>query len=61
VILSTAHAAKFPETVLEATGDDAPLPTRCESLKERGEVFERVPNDLGIIKDYIRANIVADA
>ncbi|MEE2930470.1 MAG: threonine synthase [Pseudomonadota bacterium] len=61
VILSTAHAAKFPETVLEATGDDAPLPTRCESLKERGEAFERVPNDLGIIKDYIRANIVADA
>ena len=61
VILSTAHAAKFPETVLEATGEDAPLPTRCESLKERGEVFERIPNDLGIVKDYIRAKTVADA
>lgn len=61
VILSTAHAAKFPETVLEATGEDAPLPTRCENLKERGEVFERIPNDLGIVKDYIRAKTVADA
>ena len=61
VILSTAHAAKFPETVLEATGDDAPLPARCDSLRDRGEVFERIPGDLSIVKDYIRANMVADA
>ena len=54
VILSTAHAAKFPETVLEATGEDAPLPSRCEALKSRGEVFERVPNDLKVIQDFIR-------
>ena len=61
VILSTAHAAKFPETVLEATGDDAPLPGRCEALKARGEVFERISNDLAIVKDFIRSNAVADA
>ncbi|MEL6693949.1 MAG: threonine synthase [Pseudomonadota bacterium] len=35
VVLSTAHAAKFPETVKEATGLDAPLPTRTQSLIER--------------------------
>ncbi|MEL6434661.1 MAG: threonine synthase [Pseudomonadota bacterium] len=61
VVLSTAHAAKFPETVKEATGLDAPLPTRTQSLIERGEVFERVSNDLGAVKDYVRSNMVAEA
>lgn len=61
VILSTAHAAKFPETVLEATGEDAPLPQRSQSLRERPEVFERVTNDLGAVKDLIRANLVTEA
>ncbi|MEO1304185.1 MAG: threonine synthase [Pseudomonadota bacterium] len=61
VILSTAHAAKFPETVREATGDDAPLPARCRSLHERSEVFERVPADLAVVKDFVRAKSVADA
>ncbi len=61
VVLSTAHAAKFPETVLEATGEDAPLPGRCDALKARGEVFEHVANDLPAVKDFIRSNAVADA
>lgn len=61
VVLATAHAAKFPETVLKATGDDAPLPHRCEALRDRSEVFERITNDLGIVKDFIRANMVAEA
>jgi threonine synthase len=61
VILSTAHAAKFPETVLEATGDDAPLPKRCAKLLERGEVFDRVENDLKLIKDRIRGQVTAEA
>lgn len=61
VILSTAHAAKFPETVLEATGDPAPLPARCQTLRDRGEVFERIANDLGTVKDLIRAKLVAEA
>ncbi len=61
VILSTAHAAKFPETVLEATGDDAPLPSRCEGLRRRGEVFERIPNDLSAVKGYIRGQMATEA
>ncbi|NQY98307.1 MAG: threonine synthase [Henriciella sp.] len=61
VILSTAHAAKFPETVLEATGDDAGLPKRCSDLQKRGEVFQRVPNDLKQIKDHIRGQMTAEA
>lgn len=60
VVLSTAHAAKFPETVLEATGDDAPLPPRCQSLRDEREVYERVSNDIGAVKDLIRANMIAE-
>jgi len=61
VILATAHAAKFPETVLEATGMDASLPDRCQSLRERGEVFEHIANDLSAVKDLIRAKMTAEA
>lgn len=61
VILSTAHAAKFPETVLEATGDEVPLPKRSAELLAREEVFERVPNDLKLIKDQIRRHMTAEA
>lgn len=61
VILSTAHAAKFPETVLEATGDEVLLPKRSAELLAREEVFERVPNDLKLIKDQIRGHMTAEA
>jgi threonine synthase len=46
VVLATAAASKFPETVFEATGRDAPLPERCEALYARKEVFECIDNDL---------------
>lgn len=55
VVLSTAHAAKFPETVKEATGRDAPLPERCDSLRERGEQFDVIASDIGIVRDVIRS------
>ncbi|MEM5517389.1 threonine synthase [Henriciella sp. AS95] len=53
VVLSTAHAAKFPETVLEATGRDAPLPERVKALAGRAEVFEQMAADAGAVRDYI--------
>ncbi len=55
VVLATAHAAKFPETVMEATGADAPLPERCQALRSREEVFERLPNDIQAAKSAVRA------
>ncbi|MEM1087944.1 MAG: threonine synthase [Pseudomonadota bacterium] len=55
VVLATAHAAKFPETVEDVTGRDAPLPKRCQDLRARGEVFERIANDIGVIKARIRS------
>jgi len=53
VILATAAAEKFPETVKDATGLDAPLPARCGELLSRGEVFETIPNDLGAVRSFI--------
>ncbi len=55
VILSTAHAAKFPETVLEVTGREAPLPARCEALLAHSEVFEQLPAEISAVKSAILA------
>ncbi|MEM7493180.1 MAG: threonine synthase [Pseudomonadota bacterium] len=54
VVLATAHAAKFPETVEAATGYAVPLPERCRGLRERPEVFECVSNDLAEVKQRVR-------
>ena len=53
VVLSTAHAAKFPETVKEATGQDALLPSRCDVLADRTEQFDIIPADLSRVKQII--------
>lgn len=55
VVLATAAAAKFPETVKQATGLDAPLPLRCGTLLARGEVFDRLPADLAAVRGAIEA------
>jgi threonine synthase len=57
VVLATAAAAKFPETVKDATSLDAPLPHRCGALLERGEVFDRLPADLSAVRGAIEAKI----
>ncbi len=61
LVLATAAAAKFPETVLAATGQDAPLPTRCAHLRERGESFERIAPELGLARSRIAAFAGADS
>lgn len=53
VVLSTAAAEKFPETVKDATGYDAPLPQRCSALIERGEEFSQIANDVGAVRAAI--------
>ncbi len=55
VTLSTAHAAKFPETVSEATGQAVALPARCAGLRDREEVFTRFGPDLAAVRDAILA------
>lgn len=53
ISLATAHAAKFPDAVEEATGLRPPLPDRMSDLLERDERFTQLPNDLAVIQNHI--------
>ena len=54
VALATAHPAKFPEAVKAATGIHPDLPDRMSDLFERDEKFERLPNDVAAVQDFVR-------
>lgn len=54
VFLATAHPAKFPETVAQATGVIPPLPAKCADLYERPEKFDALPADAEVVKQFIR-------
>ena len=56
VTLSTAHPAKFPEAVEQATGVRPALPARLAGLLEKPERFEVLPNDIGRVMDFVRAH-----
>ena len=56
VVAATAHPAKFPDAVRQATGIEAPLPPRLADLYERPERYARLPNDLGQIEAFVRAH-----
>ena len=53
ITLATAHAAKFPDAVREATGREPALPAHMADLFEREERFTRLPDDLEAIKSHI--------
>lgn len=55
VVLSTAHAAKFPEAVHAATGETPKVPRAAEALAGKPERFDRLPADAEVIKDYVQA------
>ena len=55
IVLSTAHPAKFPETVAAATGMTAPEPQSVQRLAARPERFERIAADTEAAKAFIRA------
>ncbi len=57
VSLATAHAAKFPEAVEQATGVKASLPTRLADLLQRPERCAVLPNDLSAVRAFIRDNV----
>ena len=54
IILSTAHPSKFPEAVKEATGKHPELPSEIKKIIEEEEKFDILPNDLNIIKKFIK-------
>jgi threonine synthase len=55
VVLSTAHAAKFPEDVAKVSGLTPELPRGAADLAGRPERFERLPAEPETIKGYVRA------
>jgi len=55
VVLSTAHAAKFPEDVAQASGVTPALPRGALDLADRPERFDRLPAEPETIKEYVRA------
>jgi threonine synthase len=54
-VLSTAHAAKFPEDVAAASGATPELPRGAANLADRPERFDRLPAEPQAIKAYVRA------
>jgi threonine synthase len=55
VSLATAHPAKFPDAVNKAVGFRPELPPHLADLYKRTERYEVLPNDLGKIRDFVRA------
>ncbi|GGL75939.1 threonine synthase [Wenxinia marina] len=54
VTLATAHPAKFPDAVEQATGIRPPLPTRMADLYDRPERMTRSANDLAALQTLVR-------
>ena len=57
VTLATAHPAKFPGAVEDASGIYPPLPSRMSDLYERPERVTRIDNNLGALEDHIKRHI----
>ena len=55
VAMATAHPAKFPDAMEQATGHRPALPPRMADLFEREERFTLLPNDLGAVEAATRA------
>ena len=53
ITLATAHPAKFPDAVEEATGIRPPLPERMGDLFSRPERVTSVPNDLARLEALV--------
>jgi threonine synthase len=53
VVLSTAHPAKFPQAVEEASGVSPALPQWLEGIMTADEKFAVLPSDLEMVEDHI--------
>jgi threonine synthase len=56
IVLETALAAKFNETILEALGLDAERPAGFEDIESLPQKFVVMGPDVGAMKAYIAAN-----
>jgi len=53
IALGTAHPAKFPDAVEQATGVRPRLPPHLADLTDRPETIVRLPNDRNAVADYL--------
>jgi threonine synthase len=53
IAMATAHPAKFPKAVEEATGIYPALPPRLADLMDRPEKCATLPNDIDRVKTYL--------
>lgn len=60
IVLSTAHAAKFPDAVQAATGIHPALPAHLSDLHEREERYTVLPNDFDAIAGFLRQHTRAN-
>jgi threonine synthase len=56
VVAATAHPAKFPEAVRQATGFTPPLPSRLADLYETPERLTPLPAELDAVEAFVRAH-----
>ncbi len=56
VVLATAHPAKFPAAVEEASGVAPKLPTWLDGLMQREENYVVLPSELKMVEDHISRN-----
>ncbi len=53
ITLATAHPAKFPQAVYDATGVNPPLPAHLSDLHQRTERFEIMDNNIDLVRNYL--------
>ena len=56
IALATAHPAKFPDAVEQATGQRPALTPHLAELMGRPERIHRVPNDVDAVASFVRAH-----
>ena len=56
VALATAHPAKFPDAVEQATGIRPALPPHLAHLLAAKERLSELPNDLAKVQDFVLAH-----
>lgn len=61
VVLSTAHPAKFPDTIERILGERPQLPPRLASLMTDEERSTLLPNDLRAVESFIEQHAGAAA
>jgi threonine synthase len=56
VALATAHPAKFPEAVAQATGVRPPVPAALADIMDKRERITVLPNDIAAVAGFLRTH-----